>query len=394
MASRATPGLREGRRTAYATLACTLVAGIVVFLESVVTDLPGAAEPAWWWMSYVLLVLVQLVATGLLPRLGGIPSTAWLVVMVVLALCTFLLYPDHGLTASFIVVSAATVARQASPRAVVAVIALQTAVATAGVAAAGWPLVDVVAGVVVYAGFQTFGAVVVLVARRETEARHELALTHTELRAAVAQLQAATRDAERLRIARDLHDVMGHQLTALALELEVASHLVGEAPGRASTAEEHVLRARAVAKGLLADVRAAVGEMRAGPQALEPILVALASDVPGLEVSVRVDETVPIDDDRAQVIVRCAQEAITNTLRHAGAERLDVVVASDRTGIRVRAVDDGRGATDVVPGHGLTGMRERLEALGGSLDIRSSPGGGFTVQGHLPPTRHATAEPA
>lgn len=387
MASGAVPAPPEGRRTAFASLACTLVAGIVVFLESVLTDLPGPAQPAWWWCSFTLLLVVQLVATGLLPRPGMVSENVWLPAMVVLALSTFLLYADHGLTAAFIVVSAATVARHASTTALVAVIAVQTVAATAGIALAGWPIVDVVAGVVIYAGFQSFGALVVLAARRETEARHELAEAHAELRATVARLEAVSRDAERLRIARDLHDVIGHQLTALILELEVASHLVDDD----TSTEEHVLRARTVAKGLLADVRAAVGEMRKAPQELESMLAAVARDVPGLAVSVEVVESVPIDDETAQTILRCAQEAITNTLRHAGAGRLDLFVEADQRGVRVRAVDDGCGTDSLVPGHGLTGMRERIEALGGSLDVRSSAGGGFVIDGVVP--RPAASEP-
>jgi signal transduction histidine kinase len=379
MAGGAVAAPRGGRRTAYATLACTLVAGIVVFLESVVTNLPGSPWPVWWWVSFTLLVVVQLVATGLVPRPAGTPVNAWLTALVVLALTTFLLYADHGLTAAFIVVSAAAVARHASTRALAGVIALQTVVATTGIALVGWPVVDVVAGIVVYAGFQSFGALVVLAARRETEARHELTQTHAALRSTVARLEEVSRDAERLRISRDLHDVIGHQLTALILELEVASHHVG-----GSEAEQHVLRARTVAKGLLADVRATVGEMRTPPAALGPRLSAIARDVRGLEVSVRVVEDVPIDDETAQTILRCVQEAITNTLRHAEADHLDVVVEARRSGLQLRAVDDGRGAADVELGHGLTGMRERMEALGGSLEVRSRRGEGFVIEGRVP----------
>lgn len=370
---------REGRRTAWATLACTLVAGVVVFLESVVTDLPGSPWPVWWWCSFALLVAVQLVATGLVPRPAPVPERVWLVALVVLALTTFLLYAEHGLTGAFLVVSAAAVARHASTRALLGVITLQTLAASTGIALSDWPLVDVVAGVFVFAGFQAFGSLVVLAARRETEARHELARTHAELRATVAELEAVSREAERLRIARDLHDVMGHQLTALALELEVASHLVEDTEAR-----EHVLRARTVAKGLLADVRGAVGDMRRPPQALEAVLTAIARDTPGLDVTVRVVERVPVDDATAEAVVRCTQEAITNTLRHADARRLDVLVEADHDGVHVRAVDDGRGTDAVVLGHGLTGMRERLEALGGRLEVRSSPGAGFAIDGRVP----------
>lgn len=379
MVSRVSEEPRTGRRTANALLACTLVAGAVVLLEATLTDLPCPIWPLWWWLSYSLLVIIQLVATGLVRPPPWIPSHVWLPALVVSALWTFLLYPDHGLTAAVIVVSAAAVARYGSTRAVVAVITVQSLAAITASAMRGGPLADILAGAVVYPGFQAFGALVVLAARRETEARHELADTHAELRTTAALLEAATRDAERVRIARDLHDMIGHQLTALALELEVASHLVDQ-----GTANEHVLRARTIAKGLLEDVRTAVAQIREGPDGLRPMLAELTHNVPGLEVSVRIEPGVQVEGERAQAIVRCTQEAITNTLRHGRAERLDVTVETDPSGVRLRAVDDGQGTARVVPGHGLTGMRERLEALGGSLKVSSSTGKGFAIEGLIP----------
>lgn len=370
---------RTGRRTAYACLACTLVAGAVVLLEAMLTDLPGPAWPAAWWSAYVVLVPVQLVATGLTPAPPRLPERLWLPAFIATALGTFLLYPDHGLTAALIVVSAATVARYASGRAVVAVIALQSVAAVAAVALAGAPLVDVLAGAVVYPGFQAFGALVVLAARRETEARRELAHTHAKLRSTIALLEAATRDAERMRIARDLHDVVGHQLTALALELEVASHLVQE-----DRAGVHVRRARAVAKGLLEDVRRTVAQIRLTSHDLRPALAELAGNAPGIDVAVSVDPSLELAGEPAEVIVRCVQEAITNTLRHGGAARVDVSIAADGDHVLLRAVDDGRGTDEVVPGHGLTGMRERLDALGGSLQVASGRDRGFAIEARLP----------
>lgn len=360
-------------------MACTLVAGAVVLIEATLTELPGPAWPQLWWTSYAVLIVVQSIATGLVPAPTAVPDAVWLPALVVCALGTFLLYPDHGLTAAIIVVSAAAVARHASKRAVVAVIALQSAAAIVAVTLTGWPLADILAGAVVYPGFQAFGAVVVLAARRETEARQQLAKTHAALRSTVPLLAAATRDAERIRIARDLHDMVGHQLTALALELEVASHLVGQ-----DEAGDHVVRARAVTKRLLVDVRAAVAQMRLGPGELGPMLEELADDVPGLDVSIHVEPLLRVEGETAQTILRCAQEAVTNTLRHAGADKLEVLVHADGNDVVVRAVDDGCGTDGIVPGHGLTGMRERLEALGGSLALSSGAGTGFVIEARLP----------
>lgn len=372
---------RVGRRTAIACLACTLVTGAVVALEAALSTSAGPASPAAWWASFAVLVAVQLVATELLPRPRATPRAAWLVALVVAALTTFLLHPEHALTAAVIVGSAAAVAQYADRRTVIVVIAVQTLVATAGIAGAGWPVGDILAGLVVYTGFQAFGVLVVRSARSEAEARLELDRTHAELRATVALLEAATRDAERLRIARDLHDVVGHQLTALAIELEVASHKVASTAIDAGGAQ-HVERARALAKSLLQDVRTAVGAIRDGRTELGPMLRELADGTPGLRVGVHVDD-VDLGPEQTRVIVRCVQEAITNTLRHAGASRLDVRVEVGPDLVRLLATDDGHGVAEVEPGHGLTGMRERLLAEGGDLTFRSAPGEGFTLDGSL-----------
>jgi signal transduction histidine kinase len=206
----------------------------------------------------------------------------------------------------------------------------------------------------------------------------DLAGTHAELRATSALLARSTQAAERLRISRDLHDLVGHQLTALALELEVASH------DRADRV--HVERARDIAKELLRDVRAAGGELRSGPPELEPALRELVRDLPGLRVELTVDQRVPVDDELASTIIRSAQEVVTNTLRHAAASTLSLEVVANEDGVRLDAVDDGRGAVGLVPGNGLRGLCERVEGHGGEVAFhpRGSNGSGFAISARLP----------
>ncbi|NRQ35903.1 sensor histidine kinase [Nonomuraea sp. NN258] len=375
------------RKSAVAGLTCAFAAGVAVMLEMMISTFGGPTHAAWWWTAYLLYLAVLLVVCRYLPGPGRLPGHAPLLGLVVLGIAVFLLYPNQGWTAILFVVTVASTAFAWSQRAVVAVVAVQTAAVVAGVAASGWPAYDVVMAVVVYGSVQGFAALVVGAGRREAEARRETAIAHAELRAAATLLEAAGRDAERLRISRELHDVVGHQLTALILELEVASHLIdGDGDGDGA---EHVTRARAIARDLLGDVRVTVGQMRSGRRPLEAVLHPLTRDVPGLEVSLDVSEAGPVEGEQAQVILRCVQEAITNTLRHAGAGRLDVVVRADADGIRVEARDDGRGGADLAPGNGLTGMRERFESLGGTLTFNSAPGAGFTVAGCLPAGRPA-----
>jgi signal transduction histidine kinase len=219
-----------------------------------------------------------------------------------------------------------------------------------------------------------------VVALRQNEARDELRKVNSELRATQALLADNTRIAERVRIARELHDVVGHHLTALTLNLEVATHLV---EGKAL---EHVQQAHSLAKLLLADVREVVSEMRLDDKVdLAAALRTLVSGMP--EPKIHLDlplAEAPTDPRRAQVLLRCAQEMITNSVRHARADNLWIGLAHDSEGVTLTARDDGHGVREVELGNGLTGMSERLNNLGGSLDIESKPGAGFRLRAWVP----------
>src|SRR5450631_1687327 len=192
-----------------------------------------------------------------------------------------------------------------------------------------------------------------------------------------------SRTIERLRVARDLHDALGHHLTALGMQLEVAAHL---ADGRA---KEHVERAHAIGRLLLADVRNAVGDLR-DPRPLGGALRSLVA-TPGTVV-VHLDLAAELDvlaGDQADAIVRCVQEVMTNTARHADARNLWILISCDRSAIRLRVCDDGQTPTvdPIAWGHGLTGMRERFAALGGQVDARRTRDGGFEVEASMPRRR-------
>ncbi|MFY1701923.1 sensor histidine kinase [Micromonospora sp. WMMA1923] len=213
--------------------------------------------------------------------------------------------------------------------------------------------------------------------RREKQLRRELARAHVDLQAASVLLAGSARTAERLRISRELHDLIGHQLTVLTLELEAARHRPADAAGA------HVERANRVARDVLADVRSTVGTLRAGPATdLAEALRAVGRDVPGLAVTVEVGDDVLADEEQTAALVRTVQEIVTNTLRHAGARRLRVEVAVDGATIRLTATDDGQGATEVVEGNGLRGIAERFAALGGAVEYDG--GAGFRVVGRVP----------
>lgn len=231
-----------------------------------------------------------------------------------------------------------------------------------------------------YAGFCGFIFVTSLVARQQAQARDDQRRLNSELRATRALLAESARVNERTRISRELHDLLGHHLTALSLNLEVASHL---SEGKA---QEHVRQAHTLARLLLTDVREAVSQLREGGAidvgaALRP----LAENVPALDIEMQIDEPLTMDDpERAHVLLRCTQEIITNTVRHANAGKLWIGVRREAGQISIEARDDGDGVETILPGNGLRGMRERLQQYQGTLQVESHPGQGFRLRVCLP----------
>lgn len=234
-------------------------------------------------------------------------------------------------------------------------------------------------------GFQLFALYTFHMAESERQAREALASANQELLATRQLLAESTRAAERLRIARELHDALGHHLTALTLNLEAALH-APEPEGR-----RHVETAQRLARDLLGEVRQVVGALRReeteGTLAgrLAGALDALGSGVEEPLIHLTVHPEARVNDPEIEhALMRCAQEIFTNAVRHAGARNLWLEVARDGDGLSLRARDDGRGTMRVEPGNGLRGMRERVEERGGRLDLSATPGGGFAVTAWLP----------
>jgi len=231
-----------------------------------------------------------------------------------------------------------------------------------------------------FLGISLFAFMSSVVAKRQNTARDELRMVNSELRATQALLEENTRIAERVRIARELHDLVGHHLTALTLNLEVVTHLVdGKVLG-------HVQQAHSLAKLLLVDVREVVSVMREGDKVnLAAALNTLIEGVPKPIIHLDLPaEEVMAAPQRAQVLLRCVQEMITNSVRHARARNMWIRLSMTREGFAMSARDDGIGTRTVVAGNGLNGMSERLKQLGGKLEIESGPGAGFALHAWLP----------
>jgi signal transduction histidine kinase len=222
----------------------------------------------------------------------------------------------------------------------------------------------------VHGALGAFAVLIAHLARSEAAARETLARTNRELLATRDLLAQSSRQAERMRLARDLHDGMGHRLTALRLSLEAAAGAPGDAAGELE-------RARDISRGLLDELRATVSDIRDGERLdLDRVLVALTAGIHKPRVHCRLHGDLALDDPaRAHALVRCVQEIVTNAVRHSGAANLwiDVVATSD--GVALKAHDDGAGPCGAVrEGNGLAGMRERLAAFGGRAQWSAEPG--------------------
>jgi len=215
--------------------------------------------------------------------------------------------------------------------------------------------------------FHVFAVIATHRARREQELREETAALNRELLATRELLSEHSRQSERLRIARDLHDLLGHHLTAQILQLEVATHITDGA-GR-----QKVEQALALGKLLLSDLRTAVSELRED----EPI--------PGIEVEL--DFTAALGEiDLAQTLLRCTREALTNVLRHSGASRCVISFSQNSNNDYLLDVQDNGGKRHkIVAGNGLKGIKERIAEAGGSARWQFGPQG-FCCRSTCPDT--------
>jgi signal transduction histidine kinase len=240
--------------------------------------------------------------------------------------------------------------------------------------------------ILAYVGFQSFALYTGYVAERESRQRIELARLNAELRSTQELLGESSRLAERTRISRDLHDVLGHHLTALSLALEVASHRT-EGPGR-----DDVERARSLTRLLLADVRGVVSQFRENDSIdLVPALRALAEGIVSPAIRIEIGPDVRIANPAvAEALLRIAQEAVTNAVKHSKAPTLNLSLATSNGEIVFSARDDGLGAARPPRGHGLQGIGERVAEHQGRMLIDTKPGGGFGLEIRIPQPSEGT----
>jgi signal transduction histidine kinase len=237
------------------------------------------------------------------------------------------------------------------------------------------------------------------VKEREAGARaralaEELARANDKLREYAARVEDLATVAERNRVAREIHDTLGHSLSVVHVQLEAARAVLARDPASALAA---IVRARAVNEEGLAEVRRSVAMLRGPPLDGRPLPNAVAQLVDearatGLEASLEIQgEARPVAAPAAFALYRAAQEALTNVRKHAHAGSVRVRLSfGDSKGISLQVGDDGCGAGGDRSGggggggFGLLGVQERIALLGGGMFIETSPGRGYTLTVELP----------
>ncbi|MGW4112981.1 sensor histidine kinase [Actinosynnema sp. NPDC004786] len=223
---------------------------------------------------------------------------------------------------------------------------------------------------------------------REQRARAELAVAHERLRGYAAQAEQLATTQERNRVARDIHDGLGHHLTVVQMLLQAARAVIPTAdPDRL---DGMLAKAQEQAREALAEVRrsvAALREPRSAP--LVDAVRELASEATGAGVPTEVEVRGTARAARAEVeesLFRAAQEGLTNVRKHADASAARVVLDYERVDlVRLEVRDDGRGlGDDPGGGYGLVGLRERVAGLGGRVSVDSAAGRGLTLTVEVP----------
>jgi signal transduction histidine kinase len=231
-----------------------------------------------------------------------------------------------------------------------------------------------------FLGFEAFAIVTAAIARSEAAGREDLARMNAELVSTRELLRESSKAGERIRIAQEFHDVVGHRLTALCLHLEAAVH---HPPDEAQAIQQKALTA---ARQLLEEVRAVVTGLHENDRIdLRSALETLQQNVPRIQLHVQLpDSLVMTDAARAHATLRCIQEVTTNTLKHSDAKNLWVRIFAQNGALEIEAHDDGRKTQTGAPGMGISAMRDRLEQLGGGVAIDTGQQSGFHLRAWFP----------
>ncbi len=212
----------------------------------------------------------------------------------------------------------------------------------------------------------------------------ELLDAHRQLKQYTDEVNRLSVIEERNRIARDLHDTLGHNMTALIMQLQMAEHLLKEEPSKADSLLQSSTK---TAKESLAGIRAVVETLRGSDSALATTdaIKRLAEDF-----AAKTDTAITLDirgeaDVKASAantaLYHIVQEAVTNAVRHGKSTEISVFIEYTQGAVSFKVKDNGTGSESIKEGYGLKGIRERVEAFGGQVEYES--GEGFCIKGSL-----------
>lgn len=216
-----------------------------------------------------------------------------------------------------------------------------------------------------FSAFNLFAIYIIHRLKNEKKAREKASHLVRELKATQQLLTATSKRDERLKIARDLHDAMGHHLTALSLQLEIAKQVAGP------QGQDNISRAQNITRMLLSDVREAVSELRhEKPLEVVDAIKQLVSDIETIDIHLTIADKFTTHDARvAEATFRSVQEGITNILKHSNANTAEIQLLRTIDKVQLAIKDNGKNNHVIEPGHGLMGMKERIKKLDGEFNI-------------------------
>jgi signal transduction histidine kinase len=223
----------------------------------------------------------------------------------------------------------------------------------------------------------------------EQQSRDRLEQANAQLRRYALRVEDVATLQERNRIAREIHDSLGHSLTAFNLHIEAALRLFQSDPDEAQAL---LIEAKQLAQNSLQNVRQSVSDLRSSPlkgQSLQTALTELVSDFcrsTGITPDVEIELQQAISNDRQMTLYRILQEALTNISKYAQANTVKISLSSNADQVQLQISDDGRGfdPNQITSGFGLQGMQERTQALDGNWQLKTQPHQGCQITVKIP----------
>ncbi len=360
-------------------LAISVAVGVLIFLSGpilvVVQERPATPEEMFTFGAVAAFVSIYLwaIPPDLAGRAKGRPAPAT-VLLGLLGVMIALTSREANWTVLFVATGTAAGRIMPSRTALGAIVVIATLAALVRFAADATPV-----GALESAFEVTLTGLVVLSFSQLERTARELGRAQAE----VARLAAAD---ERARIARDVHDLLGHSLSVITLKAELAGRLLERDPRRASTELRDV---EAVARSSLRDIREAVAGYRRITLAAELGGARVALSAAGIDVDVH-EPTAVLEESTDGLLGWIVREGVTNVVRHSGGTCCTISIATFEREVRLEIIDDGRtsdrrgSGPQARTGSGLAGIRERVEAVGGRVEAGSNQGIGYRLAAYIP----------